>query len=336
MPVLERRWTVMARIAMTGATGAVGGALLDAFLERGHTVITIGHRGAVHWDLRETLPRRVAEAFESVDVIVHAAADIGLAESYPDLYRVNVGAVQELVKAATAAPRPPRLVHVSSAFAQPRRGTGHNNGYEQSKWEAESVVLGSELDASILRPSLVIGSRADGAISRFSGIYIFIRMLRLGLVPAIPGFNEVGVDVIPVDAVAAQAVEEVERPSGRRILRITSGAAAPRLEELVATACDVFDARSQEKVDRPKFVTPEVYHRLFRPLIMSKLSPAQRVLLETVEIFLPYFEHDHVFESDLVFSRAELLETWKKSVDRWLDETNNNSTRGRAVWAKRN
>jgi nucleoside-diphosphate-sugar epimerase len=326
----------MADIALTGASGAVGGAILDELVDRGHTVATVGRgAGDVHWDLRDPLPAEAAAVFQDADVVVHAAADINLSDSYADLYRVNVGAVKDVVAAASGAANPPRLVHVSSAFAGSGPDEEASNGYEQTKSEAESIVHDAVPDAVILRPSLVMGRTTDGAIRRFSGVYIFIRMLRLGLVPAIPGFQAVGVDVIPVDAVATRAADEIEQPSGRSVLGITSGAAAPSIEELVGTAYDVFDACGGDRIDRPKFVTPEVYHRLFRHLILDKLSPAQKVMLETVEIFLPYFERDHVFDSDLGFTRAELLETWKKSVERWLDETGNHTARGREVWARR-
>lgn len=325
----------MSQVVVTGATGAVGAAVVDALQARGHRVVTVGRTTAdVWWDLRESLPAEAAAAFRAADVIVHAAADINLADSYDDLRRINVDAVAELVQAAGAAPRPPRLVHVSSAYAgQP--GDGPSNGYERTKAEAESVVLASPLQASILRPSLVMGRSSDGTIHRFSGVYIFIRMLRLGLIPAIPGFSAVGVDVVPVDVVAQQAVERVEDPASHGVVAVTSGATAPSIEQLVTTACDVFDERGETRMDRPKFVTPEVYHRLFRPLIVDKLSPAQKLMLETVEIFLPYFERDHVFDSDLAFTTEQLLDIWRKSVARWLDETDNHATRGRVVWAKR-
>jgi nucleoside-diphosphate-sugar epimerase len=321
----------MARIVMTGASGAVGGAIADTLAERGHTMTTVGRgAGDLRWDLREPLPPPVARAIARADVVVHAAADINLAASYADLYRVNVGAVKELV-----ATNPSRLVHVSSAFAETSSGGKPSNGYERTKNEAENIVGGAPIDGVSLRPSLVIGRTSDGSIRRFSGVYIFIRMLRLGLIPAIPGYARVGVDVVPVDAVAEQAAKEIEQPSGASVIPITSGRAAPSVEDLVTTACDVFDARTGEKTDRPKFVMPDVYHRLFRHLIMDKISPAQKVMLETVEIFLPYFECDHIFESSLSFSKTDLLMTWRKSVERWLDETGYHSARGREVWARR-
>jgi len=325
----------MSRIAITGASGAIGRSVCQELLEHGHNTVTLGHQADIRWDLNDRLPREAAAAIESADVVLHAAADIRLSATYENLYRVNVAAVADMVELISELDRRPRLLYMSSAFAEPGPDGGHNNGYERTKAEAESLIAASGLEATVMRPSLVMGSRADGSIRRFSGIYIFIRMLRLGLVPAIPGFSQVGVDLIPVDVVARETVAEIEKPSGRPVVGITSGPAAPSLEELVSTACDIFEAHG-EAVDRPKFVTPDSYHRLFRPLVESRLSPAQRVMLETVEIFLPYFEQDHVFASDMQFSRAEIMDVWKKSVEWWLGETSSTATRGRVVWARKN
>jgi nucleoside-diphosphate-sugar epimerase len=324
----------MSGIVLTGASGAVGRSVYRELTEHGHTTVTLGRRADIQWDLHDRLPQEAADAIRSADVVLHAAADIRLSETYENLYRVNVGALADIIGLISKLDRRPRLLYMSSAFADPGLDGSHNNGYERTKAEAESLVTASGLDASILRPSLVMGSRADGSISRFSGIYIFIRMLRLGLIPAIPGFSEVGVDLIPVDVVARETVAELENPSGRPVVAITSGTAAPSLEELVSTACDIFEAHG-EPLDRPKFVTPDSYHRLFRPLVESRLSPAQRVMLETVEIFLPYFEQDHIFISDMRFSRAEIIDVWKKSIEWWLGETSSTETRGRIVWARK-
>src|SRR5262245_21047971 len=108
----------MTRIAMTGATGAVGGAIRDELVARGPSVLEIGRHSSVTWDLRDPLPATVVDAVRDVDVVVHAAADIRLGESYEHLQRVNVEAVGELVHALEGLDRRPRLVHVSSAFAE--------------------------------------------------------------------------------------------------------------------------------------------------------------------------------------------------------------------------
>jgi nucleoside-diphosphate-sugar epimerase len=324
------------RVAMTGASGAVGTALHQELVRRGHTVTPIGRREALHWDLRDPLPDDARRCVAEADVVVHAAADIRLDAGRDELSRVNVEAVEQLAEASRGARRPPRLVHISSAFAEPPADRPHNNNYEWSKWQAEEVVRASGLPATIVRPSLVIGRRGDGVIGRFSGIYIFLRMLRLGLVPAIPGFGDVRIDVVPVDVVAELGARAVERSGTEAaVVPATSGTAAPTLKELVDVVFAVTADELGEQPDRPKFVKPDVYHRLFRPIIEERLSPAQLVLLDTVEIFLPYFERDHLFPSGVPLTRDEVRDAWTASTRHWLTTAGAAPARGRAVWAQR-
>ncbi len=322
------------RVAMTGATGAVGSAFSSALEARGHVVDRIGRRTVLRWDLHDAISAELRQAFERSDVVVHAAADIRLGAPRAELLSVNVSAVERLVDALRTLSDPPRLVHVSSAFAERIDDRPHNNFYEESKLLSEQVVMASGLNASILRPSLVIGSSVDGTIGRYSGIYIFLRMLRLGLVPAIPGFGDIRVDIVPVDKVVALGVALVEAELGDTRVGATSGPAAPTLRELVDAVYEVIEEEIGEQIDHPKFVKPEVYHRLFRPVVEEELSSAQRVLLDTVEIFLPYFERDHVFATHLDLRADEVLDAWRASTRHWLADAGAGQARGKAVWAK--
>lgn len=318
---------------MTGATGTIGSEVVDKLSHR-HRVVRIG-RGTqdIRWDLREPLSDEARGAFQTADVVVHAAADTRL-HGGSRLEQVNVDAVRTLVMSLLAARARPRLIYISSAFAAAQNGAVHNNPYERSKRAAEDIVVDSGLEYSVVRPSLVIGESGTGRIKRFSGVYSLMRMLRLGLVPAIPGFDTTRVDLVPVDIVAQLITEAVDGLHEGDIITVASGPAAPTLAELVETLFDTLEDRApDEAFDRPKFVTPDVYHRLFRPLVWPELSPAQRVLLETVEIFLPYFAVDHVFDGTLALTSDLVLETWRASVSFWLDSESHGPARGRSVWA---
>lgn len=319
------------RVLMTGATGAVGRALSDELTERGHDVRPVGRRCEIAWDMSDPRPPRVDEAIDAADVVVHAAADIRLGATWEQLAPINVTAPAELAKWLANHPCPPRLLIVSSAFAPPRGGAHHNH-YERSKWEAEVAVRTQMPDVTVLRPSLVIGRRADGWIPRFSGIYQFLRMLAHGLVPAVPGKGDVRLDVVPVDVVAATFADEIETPSGRGVIEAVSGAASPTLEVLIGS---LFDELPEDRT-RPKFVEPEVYHRLFRPLVEPELSAPQLALLDMIEIFLPYFETDHTFgEERPMVDEDEVVEAWRRSIRHWAEVEGLKPDRGAAVWAKR-
>jgi nucleoside-diphosphate-sugar epimerase len=305
------------RVALTGATGAVGAAVAAALAARGDTVRAIGRRAETVWDLRTPLPEPVRRLVGQVDAVVHCAADIRLGGRPELLRRVNTDATRELVAAAAAAEAPPRFVHVSSAFVEVS-GRSHENAYELSKLEAEEAVLSSELDAVILRPSVVIGSTADGAIARFRGVYATLRLLTQGLFPAIPADQNALIDIVPVDLVAA-AVSSAVRGEHRRgsVINVTAGESSPTVGWLFGTACEVIERVSELPLTRPPFVSPDRYRRLFRPLVLPELSGAQRVVLETVELFLPYLARSHAFPPAVTPDPELIREAWRRGVAYW-------------------
>lgn len=151
------------RIAVTGASGFVGGAIATALLRRGHDVTGYGRRPdgwtAGHyerWDLARGARRR------SVDAVVHAAA---LADDWADIGAAM--AANRLGTRMVAASFPgARFVHISTssvydAFApsvQIREDaplpTKFLSPYAESKLAAEAEV---PVDAVILRPHAVYG-----------------------------------------------------------------------------------------------------------------------------------------------------------------------------------
>ncbi|MFO0597376.1 MAG: SDR family oxidoreductase [Myxococcaceae bacterium] len=100
------------RVAITGATGLVGGALLQALRSRGHEVSGGGRAWADLLDA-EAVRRAVGDA----EVIVHCAAeaDVDAAEREPSVaWRSNVDATRTL--ALHARETGAHLVHVSTDY----------------------------------------------------------------------------------------------------------------------------------------------------------------------------------------------------------------------------
>jgi GDP-4-dehydro-6-deoxy-D-mannose reductase len=109
------------RITVTGAGGFIGSYLVQALGERGddvrawtRSVVDITDARAV----REELERDAPEA------VVHLAAQSSPTQSWAEpgaTYRVNVGGAINLLEAARALPRPPRLLlaGTSAEYAQP-------------------------------------------------------------------------------------------------------------------------------------------------------------------------------------------------------------------------
>lgn len=201
------------RILVTGANGFLGAAICRAALSAGHEVHgTVRHNSAL--DLLDSRvvthvadlcdETRVLRAVETAapDAVVHNAAippvgrpDRTLSE------RVNVGGTAAVIQACVRSGCR-RLVHISSMSAQPE----NQAVYGSTKRRSEEAVRNSELDWTILRPSLVYG---PGDRSVFAKM---IRMLRKMPVLPILGSGTEPVRPIHVDDCAAAVVAVLNRP----------------------------------------------------------------------------------------------------------------------------
>lgn len=147
----------MSILAITGATGFVGSALVGKALAAGHQVRALTRRpqpprDGVTWvpgalDRPDSLVRLAAGA----DAIVHVAGVVNAPDRAGFIAGNVDGTATMIAAAAQAGVR--RFVHVSSLSAR----EPHLSNYGWSKAAAETLVESSGLDWSIVRPSGVYG-----------------------------------------------------------------------------------------------------------------------------------------------------------------------------------
>jgi nucleoside-diphosphate-sugar epimerase len=166
-------------IAITGATGFVGQALLDLALERGLAVRALARqqqapRQGVEWvagDLADHAA--LARLVEGAEAVVHVAGVVN-APDPAGFEAGNVTGTLAVVEAAMAA-GVPRLVHVSSLSArEPELSV-----YGASKLRGERIVQASALDWTIVRPPGIYGPRDRD-------IFELFRAARWGVIPVPP------------------------------------------------------------------------------------------------------------------------------------------------------
>jgi dihydroflavonol-4-reductase len=176
----------MARTAITGASGLLGGNLAAELIRAGHEVVAIRRAGtkvahlddlAIEW--REAELSDVAaltRAFTGTDCVFHCAAAVTVKrEVTPDMTAANVTGTANVIEAVVAA-KVPRLVHTSSVVAvglstdgRPCDETaawnfdteGLLDAYAITKHQAEELVHAARdrIDAVIVNPTYMFGPR---------------------------------------------------------------------------------------------------------------------------------------------------------------------------------
>lgn len=165
---------------MTGATGFVGSAVLDAALAAGHRVRALARREPAPRDGVEWVPGDLADTaalaalVAGADAVVHVAGLTNTPD--PAEFRIaNVTGTANVIAAMSGA-GVRRLVFVSSLAAR----MPALSAYGASKAQAEALVEASGLDWTTVRPPGVYGPRDVDYLEMF-------RTAKWGFVPLPPG-----------------------------------------------------------------------------------------------------------------------------------------------------
>jgi uncharacterized protein YbjT (DUF2867 family) len=164
----------VARVLVTGASGFIGAALVPRLVAAGHVPRLFVRRApatppappieVVQGDLADRASLRPAVA--GMDAVVHLGAATSAGRTDPAVaYRVNVGGASALVEACQSAGCR-RIIAVSTQHVHlPRPGV-----YGRTKRIADAIFLGSGLDVTVLRPSLVYGAGGQGVFARIAAL----------------------------------------------------------------------------------------------------------------------------------------------------------------------
>ena len=253
---------------VTGATGVVGAELLDRATAAGWDAVgcsASGGAGVVAWNIgAEPAPEELRRPWS---VIVHAAARPDFELTVEEAYAANVApllALPPLLAGGT------HLVHVSSVYATGYRGSvestdpaDYRNGYEWSKACAEREAAARFGSVTVVRPPIVIGRRGDGAVARFSALYLLVRGVCDGTIPAVAGDPDGLVELVSTCDVArcVLAAAAGPRPDGVALHVLGQGADAPTLATVLGRATRALNRWRAERgvraMSRPPLVPPE-------------------------------------------------------------------------------
>ena len=221
-------------IAVTGASGFIGGRVVRSLHERGHGVHAYGRRQPeqlaaslpapyVSWDLT-TGPLANAPA---VEVVVHCAARVDDWGSRKDFAAANIEGTRRVIESFPGA----RIIHISSASVYDPRAvasahheddrlpTFRRDAYSSSKQAAELIVLASDRPAIVLRPHAVYGPGDTTLLPRLLRGYRFGRMFALG-----NGRNRVS--LTHIDNLVHAVDQALARPSALGVFNVADAESA--------------------------------------------------------------------------------------------------------------
>jgi len=227
------------RVAVTGATGFIGGAVARHLTALGHEVTACGKRPS------DALVRRFARyhqwdvcsgptSLPGIDAIVHCAARVGQWGSYADYHAVNVDGLQAVLD---SVPSGTRFVHISSASVY-AHGQGDRpltedalvaeplfTAYARSKVAAERTLQACGRPVIILRPHAVYGPGDTTLLPRV------LRARRLGVLP-LPGDGRRKISVTYVGNLVDAVAVALASPTDRGVFNVA--------DEMVPTVDELF------------------------------------------------------------------------------------------------
>jgi len=233
------------RIAITGASGNVGTALLRRLESVEDTDLLgicrrlpepVAPYDGVHWASLDVAGpgavERLTDVLQDVDAVVHTAWLIQPARDPQEMARVNLTGSRNVVRAALAA-GVPHLVHLSSVGAYATHPADDarvqeswpTTGIPSSQYSREKAEIEGFLDeveaehpeliVTRVRPGLVFQRDAGSEIARyFLGPFVPTRLLRRVPLPTLPLPRGVRFQVVHADDLADALARIVQRVPG--------------------------------------------------------------------------------------------------------------------------
>jgi uncharacterized protein YbjT (DUF2867 family) len=236
------------KVLLTGASGFVGGEILDQLLRAGHSIrvisrsekasrsfppnVEIFHGNIIHGP-------SIAGCMEGIEAVIHIVGVITEVEenTYDRVHRIGT---QNLL-AETKKAKVKRFIHMSAL------GTRANarSRYHQSKWAAEELVRNSGLDFTIFKPSIIYGRR-DAFVNLFAKMMSMPwNLLKFFSLPLFGGGRS-HMQPISVSEVAHCFVSALEKPESVKKTYELCGPRALQFREVLATIAEVKEREAKE------------------------------------------------------------------------------------------
>jgi nucleoside-diphosphate-sugar epimerase len=229
------------KVAVTGASGFVGGCIAQALAAKGHCVTSYGRRPLRA--VRATVPdyhtwdiARGPIVAPHVDAVIHCAAKVGDWGTGRAYHAVNVRGTHAVLESFVSADR---FIHVSTTSVYSDGvpvvdvdedapvGDCAHSAYGRSKAEAERVLLTAGRPVIVLRPHVVYGPGDTTLLPRL------LAAERFGRLP-VPGTGRNRLSVTHVENLALAVERALLAPVLRGVFNV-SDADVPTVDALLTT-----------------------------------------------------------------------------------------------------
>lgn len=276
---------------LTGASGVVGSELVKCLPSQ--EIILGRHRARpdnkarqIAIDIRKPQLGLETSAYEAladeITGILHCAAITDMNGIADGLHETNIDGVQHVIDLARAANVP--LHYVSTAYCSEAYGPKRpvTSAYVASKRAAETLVRSSDLDWTIIRPSIVVGHSETGEIANFQGFHLFITSILKGRLPFIPLERSARCDFVPTDYVASAIASIAATPEFGRTYWLTGGDRAITIDEMIDYGMP-FAAEFGRDLSTLTLADPDTIRRDYLPALQERGS---RRLMERLNVLM--------------------------------------------------
>lgn len=248
------------KIAVTGASGFVGGNVVRMLRERGHVVVPISRKDGI--DIRSLLD--LEKAFAGLDGVAHCAGinrEIG-EQTYQN---VHIEGTKNVVHAAQKKGLK-KIILMSFLRARPDCGSG----YHESKFAAEEIISNSNMDYTIIKAGVIYG-QGDHMLNHLSQAFYTFPVF--GMV----GFKKQKVRPLAVKDIAKLILSSFYNPClGKKRISVT-GPDEMTLESAIKRVSTVIGKK-------PLFIPlPVWFHHLFS-LVLEKIMKEPLIAQAQVQI----------------------------------------------------
>lgn len=242
----------MSRVLVTGGTGFVGKRTIPLLLQRGHEVIGLARSDAAEDDLGRAGSEAVRGDLDEPDTLADAFRAAN-ADALVNIASLGFGQGPDIVAAAVAAGIS-RCVFLSTTAIF----TTLDARTKSVRLEAEQAIIESDLDQTILRPTMIYGAPDDRNLARL------LRLLDKSPVFPLVGGGHRLQQPIHVEDVASAIVDTLGEDSAIGRQYNIAGPEPLRFGDLIDTAADAL-GRRVVKIPlplRPVVAVTRVYERL--------------------------------------------------------------------------